>query len=111
MSIASPVRTVLLTNLAMMASAANSLLTRLALEIEAIDAVSFATLRLTSGALALAAILLWRERRCFSPACDQATRSLRRTRFGGALDGLRRCYAVHRQRRALLSLDAAWSSP
>ena len=48
MSIASPVRTVLLTTLAMTAFAANSLLTRLALENEAIDAVSFATLRLAS---------------------------------------------------------------
>jgi len=29
------------------------------------------------------------------------------TGFGGALDGLRHHYAVHRQRRALLSLDTA----
>lgn len=28
-----------------------------------------------------------------------------RTRFGGALGWLRRCYVVHRQRRALLALD------
>jgi uncharacterized protein YjiS (DUF1127 family) len=30
-----------------------------------------------------------------------------RTGFGGAFDGLRHHYAVYRQRRALLSLDAA----
>jgi drug/metabolite transporter (DMT)-like permease len=54
----------------MTAFAANSLLTRLALENEAIDAVSFATLRLASGALALAAILLWRERSRFKPTGD-----------------------------------------
>ena len=30
-----------------------------------------------------------------------------RTGFGGVLDGLRHGYAVYRQRRALLSLDAA----
>jgi drug/metabolite transporter (DMT)-like permease len=59
----SPVyRTILLTTLAMTAFAANSLLCRLALGQGLIDAASFSTLRLLSGALVLALFVLpaWR---------------------------------------------------
>ena len=49
----SPFRTVLLTALTLVAFAANSLLTRMALGNSAIDAASFMTLRLGSGALFL----------------------------------------------------------
>lgn len=55
-------RTVGLTALAMLAFAANSLLCRLALQQGAIDAASFGSVRLASGALALALILRWRDR-------------------------------------------------
>ncbi|PKO84342.1 MAG: EamA family transporter [Betaproteobacteria bacterium HGW-Betaproteobacteria-11] len=48
-----PLRTVLLTALTMLAFAGNSLLCRLALKDTAIDAASFTTVRLVSGALAL----------------------------------------------------------
>jgi len=50
------VRTVLLTALAMVAFAANSILCRLALHDPTIDAASFGTIRLLSGAVALAFI-------------------------------------------------------
>jgi drug/metabolite transporter (DMT)-like permease len=50
-------RTLALTAAAMVAFAANSLLTRLALQDGAIDAASFSSIRLVSGALALAAIV------------------------------------------------------
>ncbi|MCW3482081.1 DMT family transporter [Neisseriaceae bacterium JH1-16] len=50
----SPLRIVLLTAAAMIAFAANSLLCRLALQRGAIDAASFSSLRLVSGALLLA---------------------------------------------------------
>jgi drug/metabolite transporter (DMT)-like permease len=53
-------RTLLLTALAMLAFAANSLLTRLALAAGHIDAASFGSVRLASGAIALAAIVHWR---------------------------------------------------
>jgi drug/metabolite transporter (DMT)-like permease len=56
-------RTAALTVLAMLAFAGNSLLCRIALRDTAIDAASFTSLRLASGALALAALLLWRYRR------------------------------------------------
>ncbi len=49
-------RTLLLTALAMVAFAANSLLCRLALGADEIDAASFATIRVLSGAVTLAAI-------------------------------------------------------
>ncbi|MBX9946175.1 MAG: DMT family transporter [Reyranella sp.] len=56
-------RTALLTTLAMLAFAGNSLLCRLALRDTAIDAASFTALRLASGALILAAILMLRGKR------------------------------------------------
>lgn len=55
-------RTVGLTVVAMLAFAANSLLCRLALQQGAIDAASFGSVRLVSGALALGLILQWRFR-------------------------------------------------
>jgi drug/metabolite transporter (DMT)-like permease len=55
-------RTLGLTVVAMLAFAANSLLCRLALQHGAIDAASFGSVRLASGALALGLILLWRHR-------------------------------------------------
>ena len=57
--------TFLLTSLAMLAFAANSLLCRLALGEESIDAASFTAIRLAAGALTLGAILLWTERGVF----------------------------------------------
>lgn len=51
------VRAVSLTAVAMLAFAANSVLCRLALQQEAIDAASFTVIRLLSGALALAVLL------------------------------------------------------
>ncbi|MGD8494684.1 MAG: DMT family transporter [Gemmatimonadales bacterium] len=53
-----PLLTAALTTLTMVAFAANSLLCRMALGHELIDPLSFTTLRLGSGALALAAIVL-----------------------------------------------------
>lgn len=55
-------RTLGLTVVAMLAFAANSLLCRLALQHGAIDAASFGSVRLASGALALGLILQWRVR-------------------------------------------------
>ena len=55
-------RTVLLTVVAMLAFAANSLLCRLALGQELIDAASFTTVRVISGAVTLALIVLVRRR-------------------------------------------------
>src|SRR5687768_13243741 len=55
-------RTLALTALAMLAFAANSLLCRLALQQAAIDPASFGSVRLASGAIALAAVLHWRRR-------------------------------------------------
>jgi drug/metabolite transporter (DMT)-like permease len=54
---AETVRTALLTALAMVAFAANSILCRLALQDPAIDAASFGSVRLVSGAVALAVIV------------------------------------------------------
>ncbi len=54
-------RTLLLTTLAMLAFAANSLLCRLALKDGAIDAASFTTIRMVSGALVLWLIVQWRR--------------------------------------------------
>jgi drug/metabolite transporter (DMT)-like permease len=53
-------RTVALTTLAMLAFAANSLLCRMALQQQSIDAASFASVRLISGALMLWVIMRWR---------------------------------------------------
>lgn len=53
-------RTILLTAIALVAFAANSLLCRLALGQELIDAASFTTVRATSGAITLALIVLLR---------------------------------------------------
>ncbi len=55
-----PLRTLALTGVAMLAFAANSLLCRLALQQASIDPASFASVRLVSGALMLAAIVRWR---------------------------------------------------
>lgn len=63
-------RTLLLTVLAMLAFAGNSLLCRAALKDTAIDAVSFTALRLFSGALMLA-VLLHLRRRPATPARDR----------------------------------------
>jgi len=52
------IRTVLLVSLALMAFAANSILTRLALVDTAIDPISFTAVRLASGALVLA-VIVW----------------------------------------------------
>jgi drug/metabolite transporter (DMT)-like permease len=52
-----PARTLLLTAVAMLAFAANSLLCRLALQQASIDPASFGSVRLVSGALVLAAIV------------------------------------------------------
>ncbi|MDC9025195.1 hypothetical protein PRO73_30650, partial [Pseudomonas aeruginosa] len=60
-------RTLLLTVLALLAFAGNSLLCRAALKDTAIDAVSFTALRLFSGALMLA-VLLHLRRRPATPA-------------------------------------------
>ena len=57
----STVRTASLTGLTLVAFAANSLLTRMALGDRTIDAASFATLRLSSGAVMLWLILRGRE--------------------------------------------------
>lgn len=54
-------QTVVLTTLAMLAFAGNSLLCRLALAHSHIDPASFTTVRLVAGALMLAAILRWRQ--------------------------------------------------
>src|SRR5438309_520458 len=56
-------RVALLTLFAMLAFAGNSLLCRVALRDTAIDAASFTTIRLASGALVLAAIMLTRKSR------------------------------------------------
>lgn len=54
-------RTLLLTGLAMLAFAGNSLLCRLALKNTPIDAISFTSLRLIAGALMLWLLLRWRN--------------------------------------------------
>lgn len=62
MNTALSARTLLLTALAMLAFAGNSLLCRLALKTTQIDAVSFTGVRLLSGALMLWLLLKWRNR-------------------------------------------------
>jgi drug/metabolite transporter (DMT)-like permease len=69
-------RTVALTLLALVAFASNSLLTRLALGSRRLDAASFTAIRLTSGAVMLAAIVL---------AQSRSWRSLRGSGLGGPL--------------------------
>lgn len=64
----SPARTLALTALAMLAFAANSLLCRLALQQSSIDAASFGSVRLASGALVLAAIVRARSQRAATAA-------------------------------------------
>jgi drug/metabolite transporter (DMT)-like permease len=59
----SSLRAAVLTTLAMLAFAGNSLLCRLALRDTGIDAASFTAIRLASGALILAALLVLRGRR------------------------------------------------
>jgi drug/metabolite transporter (DMT)-like permease len=76
-SSSSPLRTVGLTSAALTCFAANSLLCRMALKPGHIDAASFMTLRLASGALVLAAI----SRRSAPPAPSEDERS----RWIGAL--------------------------
>lgn len=56
-------RVLLLTTLAMLAFAANSLLCRVALRDTTIDAATFTTVRLVAGALTLWLIVLWRSGR------------------------------------------------
>jgi len=58
----SPVRTALLTATALLAFAGNSLLCRIALRETAIDAATFTSVRLVSGALMLALLVAWRGR-------------------------------------------------
>ena len=58
-----PWRTAALTALALLAFAGNSLLCRLALKQTAIDAASFTSVRLVSGALVLALLVAWRDRK------------------------------------------------
>lgn len=59
----SPARTALLTALALVAFAGNSLLCRMALKHTAIDAASFTSLRLSSGALVLGLLVTLHQRR------------------------------------------------
>lgn len=59
---ASPWRIAALTALALVAFAGNSLLCRVALKSTGIDAASFTSVRLASGALVLALLVLWRAR-------------------------------------------------
>ncbi len=59
---ATPARTALLTLLAMLAFAGNSLLCRMALRHTTIDAASFTSVRLASGALVLGLLVAWRDR-------------------------------------------------
>ena len=58
----SPARTALLTAIALLAFAGNSLLCRIALRETAIDAATFTSVRLVSGALMLALLVAWRGR-------------------------------------------------
>lgn len=60
-------RTLIITMVAMLAFAANSVLCRLALTKAGLDPVVFTAVRLASGAAMLAALLLWRNRRTAEP--------------------------------------------
>ena len=59
----SPLQTATLTILALLAFAGNSLLCRLALQQTTIDAASFTSVRLVSGAVTLALLVAWRGRK------------------------------------------------
>lgn len=59
---AAAARTAVLTTLAMLAFASNSLLCRLALQHTEIDPASFTSVRLASGAIVLMLLLVWRDR-------------------------------------------------
>jgi len=63
-------RTLLLTALAMLAFAANSLLCRAALQQASIDPASFASVRLASGAAMLAVLMRWRATEAAALATD-----------------------------------------
>jgi drug/metabolite transporter (DMT)-like permease len=63
-------RTALLTGAAMLAFAANSLLCRLALAPGLVDAASFTSVRLISGAITLAVILVYRDGMRTAPRAD-----------------------------------------
>ncbi|WIT12350.1 DMT family transporter [Paucibacter sediminis] len=63
-------RTLLLTALAMLAFAANSLLCRAALQQASIDPASFASVRLASGAAMLAVLMRWRAAEAAALATD-----------------------------------------
>lgn len=71
-----PMRLFLLTFLTMVAFAANSILNRMALVDQAADPVVFGAIRVLSGAIVLAVLVLWQRKswRCFRPAS-----------YGGAL--------------------------
>ena len=59
----SPIQTATLTVLALLAFAGNSLLCRLALQQTSIDATSFTSVRLVTGAVVLALLVAWRGRK------------------------------------------------
>ena len=61
-------RLVLLTALTMLAFAANSVLNRAALADQLIGPAMFAMVRVISGALILAGLVWWQDRRLFDPA-------------------------------------------
>ncbi|WP_179404990.1 DMT family transporter [Burkholderia guangdongensis] len=67
---ATTARTILLTSVAMIAFASNSLLCRLALALGRVDAASFASIRLVSGALMLAIVVRAGARRTPAPHVD-----------------------------------------
>ncbi len=83
-------RTIALTTLAMLAFAANSLLCRLALQQQGIDAASFASVRLVSGALVLWAIVRLRHR----PAAATRTDWLAATMLWAYVAGFSFAYAT-----------------
>jgi drug/metabolite transporter (DMT)-like permease len=94
-------RTVGLTAVAMLAFAANSLLCRLALQQGAIDAASFGSVRLASGALALALILRWRDRAAAASAGSAPARAVPDWAAAGMLWAYVACFSF-----AYLSLSA-----
>lgn len=75
-------RIALLTSVAMLAFAANSVLARLALSSVAIDPLAYTGIRLASGALVLAVIAHWR-----APPTRTSARRGSRTQWGGTLSG------------------------
>lgn len=83
-------QTIVLTTVAMLAFAANSLLCRLALQQGAIDPASFSSIRLVSGAIALAVIVRFRSPPG-RPKADAAP-------SGGSEDTQRRAWGLGSQR-------------